>query len=151
MTGANAMVLQLRGKGSKYIFTSRDADGNHLDGSQSYKLNIPANVPAKDFWEVCVYDAKTRSIINTGRPLSAINTDAKKSVNEDGSIDLYFGPTPPAEGENNWIKTNENEGFFMYFRFYGPLEPFYVKSWKINNVEKIRDKQVSIRLSQNLV
>ena len=71
MTGANAMVLKLRGKGSKYIFTSRDSDGNHLDGSHSYKLNVPANIPAKEFWEVCVYDAKTRSIINTGRPMSA--------------------------------------------------------------------------------
>ena len=138
MTGANAMVLQLRGKGSKYIFTSRDTEGNHLNGSHSYKLNIPANVPAKDFWEICVYDAKTRSIINTGRPLSAINTDAKKSINEDGSIDIYFGPTPPPQGEDNWIKTNPDEGFFMYFRFYGPLEPFYDKSWKINDVVKVK-------------
>jgi hypothetical protein len=138
MTGANAMVLSLRGKGSKYIFTTRDSDDNHFDGSKSYKLNIPGNVPAKDFWEVTVYDPKTRSIINTGRAMSAINSYMNLPTNADGSLDIYFGPTPPPQGEDNWIKTRADEGFFMYFRFYGPLEPFYDKSWKVNNVELIK-------------
>ncbi|MEJ2487218.1 MAG: DUF1254 domain-containing protein [Anaerolineales bacterium] len=136
MTGANAMVLKLRGKGSKYIFTSRDSDGNHLDGSHSYILNVPANIPAQDFWELCVYDTKTRSIINTGRPMSAINSYMNLPANSDGSINIYFGPTPPLEGEDSWIKTKPGEGFFMYFRFYGPLEPFYDKSWRMNDVVK---------------
>jgi len=137
MTGANAMVLKLRGKGSKYIFTSRDSDGNHLDGSHSYKLNVPANVPAKEFWSICVYDTKTRSIINTGRPMSALNSYMKLPTNADGSIDMYFGPTPPPQGEESWIKTNPGKGFFMYFRFYGPLEPFYDKSWRPGEVELV--------------
>ena len=137
MTGANAMVLNLRGKGSKYIFTSRDSENNHLDGSHSYKLNVPANVPAKEFWSVCVYDTQTRSILDAGRPLSAVNSYMNLPINEDGTIDLYFGPTPPPQGETSWIKTNPGKGFFMYFRFYGPLEPFYDKSWKINDVVKV--------------
>jgi hypothetical protein len=137
MTGAFAMVLSLRGKGSKYIVTSRDATGAHLDGSDSYTLNIPANVPAKDFWSVCVYDVKTRSILDTGRPKSAVNSYTDLPVNEDGSVDLYFGPNPPDSGETGWIKTKPGEGFFMYFRFYGPLEPFYDKSWKLNDVVKV--------------
>jgi hypothetical protein len=137
MTGANAMVLKLIGKGSKYIFTSRDSDGNHLDGSHSYILNVPGNIPAKDFWELCVYDTKTRSIINTGRPMSAVNSYMNLPINEDGSINIYFGPTPPPQGEESWIKTKPGEGFFMYFRFYGPLEPFYDKSWQVNDVVKV--------------
>jgi hypothetical protein len=137
MTGANSMVLKLRGKGSKYIFTSRDADGKHLNGSNSYTLKLPANVPAQDFWSVCVYDAKTRSILDTGRPTSAVNSYMDLPVNTDGSIDLYFGPTPPPQGESSWIKTKPGEGFFMYIRFYGPLEPFYDKSWRPNDVVKV--------------
>jgi hypothetical protein len=137
MTGANAMVLTLRGKGSKYIFTSRDADGNHLNGSNSYTLELPANVPAKDFWSVCVYDTKTRSILDTGRPRSAVNSYMDLPVNADGSIDLYFGPAPPPQGESAWIKTKPGEGFFMYLRFYGPLEPFYDKSWRPSDVVKL--------------
>jgi len=138
MTGANAMVLKLRGKGSKYIFTSRDSDGNHLDGSHSYKLNLPANVPAKEFWSICVYDTKTRSIINTGRPMSAKNSYMNLPTNADGSMDIYFGPTPPPQGEESWIKTNPGKGFFMYLRFYGPLEPFYDKSWRPGEVKLVK-------------
>jgi hypothetical protein len=138
MTGAFSMVLKLRGKGSKYIFTSRDSEGTHLDGGKSYTLNVPANVPAADFWSVCVYDTKTRSIINTGRPMSALNSYMDYPVNEDGSIDMYFGPTPPAQGEKNWVKTKPGKGFFIYFRFYGPLEPFYDKSWKPGEVELVK-------------
>jgi hypothetical protein len=137
MTGAFAMVLQLRGKGSKYMVTSRDATGAHLNGSYSYTLNIPANVPAKNFWSVCVYDARTRSILDTGRPKSSVNSYADVPVNADGSVDLHFGPTPPPSGETGWIKTRPGVGFFMYFRFYGPLEPFYDKSWKLNDVVKV--------------
>ena len=86
---------------------------------------------------MCVYDANTRSILDTGRPKSAVNSYADLPVNPDGSVDLHFGPTPPPSGETGWIKTTPDEGFFMYFRFYGPLEPFYDKSWKLNDVVKV--------------
>jgi hypothetical protein len=137
MTGAFAMVLSLRGKGSKYLVTSRDSTGAHLDGSRSYTLNIPANVPVEEFWSVCVYDAETRSILDTGRPKSSVNSYSDLPVNEDGSVDVHFGPEPPASGETGWIKTEPGEGFFTYFRFYGPKEPFYDKSWKLNDVVKV--------------
>ena len=83
-------------------------------------------------------DAKTRSILDTGRPKSAVNSEMDLPVNKDGTIDLYFGPTPPAQGGKAWIKTKPGEGFFMYFRFYGPLKPFYDKSWKVNEVRKVK-------------
>ena len=30
------------------------------------------------------------------------------------------------------------EGFFMYFRAYGPTKEFFDKSWKLNDIEKIK-------------
>ncbi len=62
--------------------------------------------------------------------------DLKK--NKDGSIDLYFGPTEPSQGESNWVKTNPGKGFFMYFRFYAPLKPYFEKTWKLNDVELMK-------------
>jgi hypothetical protein len=138
MTGANAMVLNLRGKGSKYIFTTRDVDAKHLDGTNSYRLKVPANVPAKDFWSIAVYDVQKRSLLDTGRPLSIVNSYMDLPVNKDGSMDIYFGPTPPPQGEKSWIKTKRGEGFFVYFRFYGPLEPFYDKTWKPGEIELVK-------------
>jgi hypothetical protein len=138
MTGANVMVLNLRGKGSKYIFTTRDVDAKHLDGTNSYRLKVPANVPAKDFWSIAVYDVQKRSLLDTGRPLSVVNSYMDLPVNKDGSMDIYFGPTPPPQGEKSWIKTKRGEGFFVYFRFYGPLEPFYDKTWKPGEIELVK-------------
>ena len=28
-------------------------------------------------------------------------------------------------------------GFFLYFRFYGPLEPYFDKTWKPGDVEPV--------------
>ena len=54
-----AMAAKMIGRGSQYGFCAIDSDGNNLDGSKNYKPRIPANVPAKDFWSVVVYDPQT--------------------------------------------------------------------------------------------
>jgi hypothetical protein len=138
MTGAKSMVKAVVGAGSQYLTTFKDKDGEYLDGSNNYKLHILPNVPINNFWSVAVYDTETRSLINTGRPSATRNSNMDLNKNADGSLDLYFGPTEPASGESNWVKTNNGRGFYLYFRFYGPLEPFFDKTWKLNDVELIK-------------
>ena len=140
ITTADAMVLKMIGKGSKYVGTYRDSNDDFLQGSNLYHLNIPADVPAENFWSVVVYDAETRSMINNGlQPLPGIRSLAAETLiqNEDGSYDVYFGPESPKGYENNWIKTNEGDGFFVYMRFYSPTEAYYDKSWQLPEIEKI--------------
>ena len=140
ITTADAMVLELVGKGSKYVGTYRDSDNNFLIGSNSYHLNIPANVPAENFWSIVVYDAETRSMIkNDLQPLPAIRSldDDKFLRNGDGSYDVFFGPEPFEGIPINWIKTNEGDGFFVYMRFYSPTEAYYDKSWQLPMIQKI--------------
>lgn len=139
ITTADAMVLELVGKGSKYVGTYRDSEDNFLIGSSTYHLNIPVNVPAENFWSIVVYDADTRSMIkNDLQPLPAIRSlDPDLIQNEDGSYDVYFGPEAPEGFENNWVKTNEGDGFFVYMRFYSPTEAYYDKSWQLPMIEKI--------------
>jgi hypothetical protein len=140
ITTADAMVLEMIGKGSKYVGTYRDSDDNFLIGSNTYHLNIPANVPAENFWSIVVYDAETRSMINNDlQPLPAMRSlaDDKLIQNDDGSYDVYFGPEAPEGFENNWVKTNEGDGFFVYMRFYSPTEAYYDKSWQLPMIEKI--------------
>ena len=56
-------------------------------------------------------------------------------MNDDGSVNLYFGPEAPEGLEKNWIKTVPGEGWFAYFRLYGPLEPFFNRSWVLPDIE----------------
>ena len=140
ITTSDAMVLELVGKGSKYLANYRDADENFLKGSNTYHLNIPADIPAANFWSIVVYDAETRSMINNGvQPLPAIRSLDSDNLlqNQDGSYDVYFGPEAPEGYENNWVKTNEGDGWFVIFRFYSPTEAYYDKSWQLPMIEKI--------------
>jgi hypothetical protein len=36
----------------------------------------------------------------------------------------------------NWIKTVPGHGWFPIFRFYGPEEAYFDKSWKLPDIEK---------------
>jgi hypothetical protein len=58
-------------------------------------------------------------------------------VNDDGTIDIYFGEMTSAELESNWIPT-AGEDFFLLFRFYGPEEAYFDKSFLLPDVERIK-------------
>ncbi len=57
--------------------------------------------------------------------------------NDDGSVDLYLGPTPPEGKEKNWIKTIPGKTWHAYFRWYGPTETYWDGSWKLNDIELV--------------
>lgn len=131
-----AMMTKNVGIGSYYLWAYKDAAGNFLDGANNYKLRIPANVPAKDFWSVLVYDALSRSELKNGEKFPSVSKYTDPKINADGSVDIYFGPDMPAGQEKNWIRTVAGKGWFPIFRFYGPLQPLYDKSWVLNDIEK---------------
>lgn len=133
-----AMVWKLIGKGSQYAWGYLDSKGNYLDGSNSYKLNLPANAPAKRFMSIVVYDSQTRSMLQTGQPYPNKNNKRDKLItNDDGSIDLYFGPKAPKGKEANWIQTVPKKGWFCLLRLYSPLEPWFDKTWRPGEIELV--------------
>ena len=133
-----AMVLKMVGKGSQYAVATVDKDGEYLDGSKTYRLHIPANVPAKDFWSVVVYDPQTRSELQTGQPFPSKNNTRDKLVeNSDGSVDLYFAPKAPEGKESNWIQTVPGKGWYPILRLYGPLQPWFDKTWRPGEIEVV--------------
>ena len=123
--------------GSYYFWTYKDKDGNFLDGAKNYKLHVPANVPAKDFWSVLVYDSLSRSMLKTSQKFPSVSLYSGPGANADGSVDVYFGPEIPKGQEKNWIQTAAGKGWFPIFRFYGPLQPLYDKTWKLSDIEKV--------------
>ncbi len=59
------MALELPGIGSNYAGNVRDSDGNLLYGDKNYKVTLPKDVPAKDFWSLVAYNTQTRSELQT--------------------------------------------------------------------------------------
>lgn len=134
-----AMAAKLVGIGSQYAMSYADKAGNPFDGAKNYKVNIPKNVPAKDFWSVVLYDTQTRSELQTAQPFPSKNNKRDKLItNTDGSVDLYFGPKAPAGKEANWIASVPGKGWFAIFRLYGPLEPWFDKKWQPGEFEEVK-------------
>lgn len=131
-----AMEAKMVGKGSQYAVGIVDSNGNPLDGGSNYRLRLLPNVPVKDFWSAIVYDNQTRSMLQTDQAFPQVSSQDKGLlVNPDGSVDVYFGPKAPAGKENNWIQTIPGKGWNMLFRLYGPLEPWFAKTWRLNEIE----------------
>jgi len=136
---SKGMLTQTPGVGQRYLATYKDHDGEWLNGSKTYKLRVPPNPPAKRFWSVTYYDEDTRQMAVTAQGRPDISSRKKDIVkNSDGSIDVYFGPSAPKGKEANWVQTLPNKGWFAYFRFYGPTEPFFDKSWVLSDFEKVK-------------
>lgn len=150
-----AMVQNIVGQGSKYPLTFKDADGNFLMGENTYKLHLPKNIPAENFWAVTLYRASDASGVDkSGQDIPSISSQGTPCYNEDistksqdnqeynkfpQSIDLYFGPELP-EGvpPENYIATNKGEGFFALIRLYSPGEAYFDKTWRPDDVVKIK-------------
>ncbi len=140
ITTSVGMVLNNVGKGSKYLASYMDEDGNWLDGKNTYEIVIPKDAPANQFWSVTVYDNDTRCIIQNEQGKSDVSSVMKGlKVEPDGSTKLFVGPKAPKGYENNWVQSNPEKGFFVYLRLYGPLESYFDKSWKMPDVKKLSE------------
>jgi len=131
------MVSKLPDKGAAYLIGSRDGAGRLYSGDKSYRLHLPAPVPAANFWSLTLYDALTASGLDNGQPFPSLNSHDHPNANADGSFDLYVGPVAPPGQEANWLKTVPDKGYFVILRLYGPTEAFLNQAWRPSDLEQI--------------
>jgi hypothetical protein len=134
-TGMQGRIL---GFGQAYLETSKDKDNHWLEGAKNYKIHIPADVPARQFWSITLYDNVTRYPVVTDQGSADISSRKDIDKNADGSVDVYFGPSKPNGSNRNYIKTISGRGWFPYFRFYGPGEKYFDKTWSLEDIVEIR-------------
>jgi hypothetical protein len=134
---SRGMTSRTVGVGSVYLGAYQAGDGEWLDGSKNYQLHVPPDPPARNFWSLTLYHNQTRYLIQNSHQIADKSSRGEIVTNDDGSVDLYFGPTATAGHEENWIQTNPDEGFFAYFRLYGPLEAYFDRSWVLPDIEPV--------------
>ncbi len=125
--------------GVVYLAPTADKNGRPLQAGKNYRLHVPADVPARQFWSLTLYDHATRAFIINPQKRNGLGSKEKDSLkmNADGSVDLYFGPKPPKGFENNWLPTMGKKPY-LWFRLYAPAEAFWDKSFKLPDVELVK-------------
>ncbi|NNE17464.1 MAG: DUF1254 domain-containing protein, partial [Myxococcales bacterium] len=134
------MAATKAGSGSESAATFRDSRGNPLDGSRTYTLTLPPNVPAAYFWSITLYDNQTRSMLQSDQRIpSVILGQRNLRRNEDESITLWFGPKEPRDRKMraNWVQTIPGKGWNAVFRLYGPQEEWFDQTWRLADMELV--------------
>jgi hypothetical protein len=138
-SSAPAMADDTINQGSKHPFTIRDADGDLLDGANTYKLHLPAGIPAWLYWAVTIYNPADGTMPQTDQPFPSRNQSYRPPSNADGSVDVYFGPSIPAGiDQKSWIQTLDGRAFAVAIRLYGSSTAFYDQTWKPDDDVKLR-------------
>jgi hypothetical protein len=125
------------GAGQFYLISIKDKNGESYDGGKTYRLTVPPNAPVEQYWSVTAYDRQTHALIKNVNRASRASNAAEVQKNADGSVDIYFGPKPPAGKESNWVPTDPARKFELMFRLYAPTEALFKKTWKLPDVEKV--------------
>jgi hypothetical protein len=123
------------GAATFYVGTTQDAHGAPLDGARRYRLRVPPDVPARQFWAVTVYDLETGAFVQEAPRVELNSYDQEVEREADGAVDVHFGPSPPAGREANWIATAPGQPWIARFRFYAPEPAVFDRSWTLPDIE----------------
>ncbi len=137
-----AEAMRLNGIGSQYLMATKGANKQYFDGAETYKVTLPKGIPAANFWSLTLYDNQTRSMLDTPQHYPRAGSQSYPSPaaapNADGSTTVYFAPKQPVgAARGNWIQTVPGRGWFVILRLYGPLEPFFDKTWRPGEIEPV--------------
>ncbi len=134
-----ALFLNIMDEELQHII-SYDSEGHMLEGGKKYKLYLPPDIPASDFWSIIVYDPLSHLMIHTDQLWPSVFSSDKNLVfNNDGSVDVWFGPELIKGKEGNFVKSIPGKQWYMIFRLYYPIESWFDKRWRPGEIEELTE------------
>jgi hypothetical protein len=126
-----------------YPMLATDSEGNKPDCSKNrYTLTFPKGQfpPAKAFWSVTMYDAKTQLLIENPINRYLINAPMLPDLktNPDGSLTIYIQKDSPGKDkEANWLPAPDGP-IYVVMRLYWPEEVALKGEWKPPAVQRVK-------------
>ncbi|WP_348270743.1 DUF1214 domain-containing protein [Rhizobium sp. Root483D2] len=131
--------LKRLGTGQFYLISIKDKDGHDFDGSKTYRLTVPANVPVQQYWSLTAYDRQTHALIRNVDRASRSSQVAELQENPDGTVDIFVGPKAPHGKDSNWIPTDPQRTFEVMFRLYAPTKALFDKTWVLPDIVHVHE------------
>ena len=117
-----------------------DRDGAELNGGVRYRLKVPANVPARAFWSISLYerlpDGRLFYVDNPIRRYAIGNRTPGLAQDADGGLTLMLDSRDPGEGAN-WLPTPAKGPVTVIFRAYLPEDAIQKGQWRLPPIERV--------------
>ena len=121
-----------------YLVAFADRGGKAFQRGGNYRLHIPADIPAAQFWSLIPYDQDSWAFVYNDLDRAGLSSFDKKSLkqNPDGSIDIYFGAKAPKGMETNWIPMGSSIAAPV-LRLYGVTDALWNGTFTMPDVEPV--------------
>jgi len=117
------------------LIATRDRRGEPLDGARTYRLHLPAQIPAAGGWAIAAYDAETHTLLRDVPHAARSSRTPGTAPGADSAVDLFFGPAPPAGRESAWIPTRAGIRWEAVLRLRGAAPGWRTGSWTPGDLE----------------
>ena len=109
-----------------------DVNGRPLQAGKVYRIDVPAKMPVKNYWSLTIYDRETFEFIRSNSGNTTVSSKDLRTMkkNLDGSVTFFIGPIVPKNLTSNWL-TTMGKTPLPTFRFYGPTEALYKRTFKM--------------------
>lgn len=121
-----------------YVNTAVDADGQPLDGANSYVLHFEpgCSPPVAGMWNLAMYDESMFFVANEIDRVSIGSTTDGLAPSADGSLTIYLQHArPSADQMCNWLPAPAGS-FNLTMRYYTPLAPVLTKTYELPPVRR---------------
>lgn len=117
-----------------YYVTTRDSEGDALDGSETYILDFPAadhpDTVVQAYWSLSLVDVPGFVAVPNRIDRYTFNGVAPPPSEPDGSLRIHLAPeSGPGVPESNWLPTPEGRPFSLTFRTYVPTDVVKRGDW----------------------
>lgn len=111
-----------------YASTTVDSTGEALDGANTYTIDVPADVPAKAFWSISIYDDEGNFLPGNTEGLSVSGEPGNEALTVTVSSTTTDGP---------WLRSPDSGPFRLLMRLYWPEQSVLDNQWEYPSVTEV--------------